>query len=126
MIVEILVWHSLLIRRDETAFGNPQRVPQATPRALLNYRNSPIFNIQRFGALRAICQTEESEGTQMKSFMSVTLLVEVAFLSFLLALWITWWGLRGLFRLLPATNRSVAPVRFVANRRAEHKIRRAA
>ena len=45
---------------------------------------------------------EESEGTQMRSFMSATFLIEVTFLSFLLALWITWLGLRGLFRLLPA------------------------
>jgi hypothetical protein len=62
----------------------------------------------------------------MRSFMSATFLVEVVFLSFLLALWITWWGLRGLFRMLPAASRTVAPVRYVANRRAEHKIRHAA
>jgi hypothetical protein len=62
----------------------------------------------------------------MRSFMSATFLVEVVFLSFLLALWLTWLGLRGLFRLLPATSRSVAPVRYVSNRRAENKIRHAA
>jgi hypothetical protein len=62
----------------------------------------------------------------MKSFMSVTFLFEVAFLSFLLALWITWWGLRGLFRLLPITSRSVASVRYVANQRPRNRARQAA
>lgn len=62
----------------------------------------------------------------MRSFMSATFLIEVTFLSFFLALWLTWLGLRGLFRLLPATSRTVAPVRCVANRRAEYKARHAA
>ena len=62
----------------------------------------------------------------MRSFMSATFLVEVVFLSFLLALWLTWLGMRGLFHLLPHTSRTVAPVRYVANCRAEHKIRHAA
>jgi hypothetical protein len=62
----------------------------------------------------------------MRSFMSATFLIEVVFLSFFLALWITWMGLRGLFRLLPATTRIAPPVRYVVNRRAEHKIRHAA
>ena len=62
----------------------------------------------------------------MRSFMSATFLVEVAFLSFLLALWLTWLGLRGMFRLLPSACRTAAPVRYVANRRLEFKNRHAA
>jgi len=57
----------------------------------------------------------------METFMSGAMVVEGALLSFLLALWMTWLGLRGLFRLMPATvrpvtTRIVQPIRFVANR----------
>ena len=62
----------------------------------------------------------------MESYMGVAMLIEVTFLSFLLALWLTWLGLRGLFRLLPATTRPAPQVQYVANRRTEHKIRHAA
>ncbi len=57
----------------------------------------------------------------METFMSGAMVIEGALLSFLLALWMTWLGLRGLFLLLPATNRPVASgivqrIQFVANR----------
>jgi len=56
----------------------------------------------------------------METFMNGAMVVEGALLSFLLALWMTWLGLNGLFRLMPATTRPVMrrlaqPVRFLAN-----------
>jgi hypothetical protein len=54
----------------------------------------------------------------MESFMNGTLLIETTLLSFLLALWMTWLGLSGLLRLLPATSQSAGPNKFVANQRA--------
>ena len=58
----------------------------------------------------------------METFMSGAMVVEGALLSFLLALWMTWMGLRGLFRLMPVmahpvTDRIVQPIRFFAERR---------
>ncbi len=50
----------------------------------------------------------------METFMNGAMVIEATLLSFLLALWITWMGLRGLFRLIPATIRVVQPIRFVA------------
>jgi len=43
--------------------------------------------------------------TAMETFMNGAMVVEGALLSFLLALWMTWLGLSGLFRLMPATVR---------------------
>jgi len=37
----------------------------------------------------------------METFMSWSTIIEATLLSFGLALWITWMGLRGLFRLMP-------------------------
>jgi hypothetical protein len=56
----------------------------------------------------------------METFMSGAMVIEGALLSFLLALWMTWLALRGLFRLMPvtcppSTGTQVQPVRFVAN-----------
>lgn len=67
----------------------------------------------------------------METFMSEAIVIEGALLSFLLALWMTWMGLRGLFRVMPATSspapgRTVQPIRFVANRQQENKRRDAA
>ncbi len=53
----------------------------------------------------------------METFMSGALVVEGALLSFLLALWMTWLGLRSLFRLMPVTTQIVQPIRFVANQK---------
>jgi hypothetical protein len=55
----------------------------------------------------------------METFMSGAMVIEGALLSFLLALWMTWLVLRGLFRLMPGTSRPpasriVQPIRFVA------------
>ena len=44
----------------------------------------------------------------METFMNGAMVIEGGLLSFLLALWMTWTGLRGLFRLLPATSAPAA------------------
>ena len=67
----------------------------------------------------------------METFMSGAMVIEGALLSFLLALWMTWLGLRGLFRLMPATTspavgRTIQPIRFVANRQQGDRRRVAA
>ena len=62
----------------------------------------------------------------MESYMGVAMLIEVTFLSFLLALWLAWQGLRGLFRLLPVASRNASPIRLAANQRAGNRSRRAA
>ncbi len=51
----------------------------------------------------------------MKSLMSGAVIIEVALFSFLLALWMTWLGLRGLFLMMPARNHDGRPTRFEAN-----------
>ena len=62
----------------------------------------------------------------MGNFMSGAMVIEGALLSFLLALWMTWLGLRGLFRLMPVTSRVVQPIRFVANLQQGNRRRDAA
>jgi hypothetical protein len=67
----------------------------------------------------------------METFMNGAMMIEGAMLSFLLALWMTWIGLRGLFRLMPATSspaagRIVQPIRFGANRQQGNRRRDAA
>ena len=47
----------------------------------------------------------------METFMNGAMLIETALLSFLLALWISWLGLRGLFRLMPAGKPEAAAIR---------------
>jgi hypothetical protein len=47
----------------------------------------------------------------MESWMSGAMLIEATMLSFLVALWITWMSLRGLFRMLPATRLHAVPIR---------------
>lgn len=44
----------------------------------------------------------------MEPILNGTIVLEGAVVSFLLALWITWLALRGLFRLMPLTSRSAA------------------
>jgi hypothetical protein len=53
----------------------------------------------------------------MESFMSGAMVVEGALLSFLVALWMTWLALNGLFLLMPLTGKSAA-VRIPRPRRA--------
>jgi hypothetical protein len=60
----------------------------------------------------------------MENFISGAMVIEGALLSFLLALWMTWLGLRGLFRLMPVTirpavSRIVQPIRLIANRQRD-------
>jgi hypothetical protein len=67
----------------------------------------------------------------METFMNGAMMIEGALLSFLLALWMTWLGLRGLFWLMPVTSRPVTsrivqPIRFVANRQKANRRRDAA
>ena len=59
---------------------------------------SRIFNTPRLAAL-AIPPRKARDANE--TLYETAFLIEVGFLSFLLALWITWWGLSGLFRLLP-------------------------
>jgi hypothetical protein len=48
----------------------------------------------------------------MEALLNGSILIEATVLSFLLALWVAWLSLRGLFRLMPvtsaATTRSIA------------------
>ncbi len=46
----------------------------------------------------------------MRMLINDATVIEAVLLSFLLALWISRLGLRGFFRLMPATSRSAAPV----------------
>ena len=57
----------------------------------------------------------------METFMSGAMVIEGALLSFLLALCMTWLGLSGLFRLMPATARLVQPIRLVASGQEENR-----
>ena len=55
----------------------------------------------------------------MESLMSGAMLIEATMLSFLVALWITWMSLRGLFRMLPATRLNAGPIRSAGQRSTE-------
>ncbi len=66
----------------------------------------------------------------MQTFLSEAIVLDAALISVLLAGWITWFALRGLFWLLsaasrPTLNATVQPIRVVANRGQESR-RRAA
>jgi hypothetical protein len=52
----------------------------------------------------------------METLMSVAMLIYATILAFLLALWIAWMSLRGLFRMLPATRVNVVAIRLAAQR----------
>ena len=57
----------------------------------------------------------------MESFMSGAMVVQAGLLSVLLAVWITWLGLRGMFWLMPGMSRgsvsqAAGPVRVTADR----------
>jgi len=67
----------------------------------------------------------------MDTFMGDAIVLEAVLASVLLALWLTWLLMRGLFLLMPATsaatpNPPVRPIRLVAERRQEHPRRDAA
>lgn len=47
----------------------------------------------------------------METWMSGAMVVEATMLSFLMALWISWMSLRGLFRLLPGAKLHAIPIR---------------
>ena len=68
---------------------------------------------------RAISLREECKEATMESWMSGMMLIEATMLSFLVALWITWMSLRGLFRMLPASRLTPVPVRSAAQRSTE-------
>ena len=55
----------------------------------------------------------------MDTFMSEAIILEATLVSVLLALWLTWLLMQGLFRLMPATapanvNRPMSPIRLAA------------
>jgi hypothetical protein len=67
----------------------------------------------------------------MDTFMGEAIILEAALISVLLALWLTWLLMQGLFRLMPATaqanaNRPVRPIRLVANEQRTNERRNAA
>jgi hypothetical protein len=67
----------------------------------------------------------------METLMNGTIVLEAALISFLLALWMAWMGLRGLFRLMPAKSqpdagRVAQPIRLAATRQPSHQRRDAA
>lgn len=45
----------------------------------------------------------------METFMSGAMMIEAGLLSILLALWMTWLALRGLFLMMPARGRAAQP-----------------
>jgi hypothetical protein len=45
----------------------------------------------------------------METFMSGAMMIEAGLLSVLLAVWMTWLGLRGLFLMMPAKSRAARP-----------------
>jgi hypothetical protein len=67
--------------------------------------------VNSIGTFRAISLCEEREETAMETWMSAAMLIEATMLSFLVALWISWMSLRGLFRMLPGTRLAPAPIR---------------
>ena len=48
----------------------------------------------------------------METFMGAAIVIEAGLLSSLLAVWMTWLALRGLFELMPVRNRHAQPIRF--------------
>ena len=54
----------------------------------------------------------------METFMDGATVIEATLLSFLLTLWITWLGLRGLFRLMPGTRPDAVSFRLAVRRAA--------
>lgn len=68
----------------------------------------------------------------METFMNGAMVIEGGLLSFLLALWMTWIGLRGLFRLIPVTSAQtggrvvVQPIQIIASRQQGNRRRDAA
>jgi hypothetical protein len=71
------------------------------------------------------------ERTAMETFINGAMVIEGGLLSFLLALWRTGAGLRGLFRLLPVTSapavgRVVQPIQLIASRQQGNRQRDAA
>jgi len=54
----------------------------------------------------------------MESFMNGAVMIEAGLLSVLLALWMTWLALSGLFQILPATAGAIGRVINKANKPA--------
>jgi len=52
----------------------------------------------------------------MDTWMSGAMVVEAAMLSFLMALWMAWMSLRGLFQILPPARLNAIPNRSAAER----------
>jgi hypothetical protein len=57
----------------------------------------------------------------METWMSGAVLIEVTILSFLVALWVAWISLRGLFRVLPATRLNAVPNRSATQPGIDHR-----
>jgi hypothetical protein len=62
----------------------------------------------------------------MQTLFDGAMLMDAVLVSLLLGLWVTWLGLRGLFKLLPVTRAEVVPVRLVPDRASAARSRGAA
>jgi hypothetical protein len=62
----------------------------------------------------------------MEPWMSAAMVVEATMLSFLMALWISWMSLRGLFRLLRGGKLNAIPIRSATQRAQRSMDRHAA
>ena len=62
----------------------------------------------------------------METWMNGAILIEATMLSLLVALWIAWMSLRGLFRVLPATRLNTIPIGSAAQRGTRRRDRHAA
>ena len=62
----------------------------------------------------------------METFIGEAIILEATLASVLLALWMTWLALRGLFWLIPIKDQTAQPVRSIAIREAGNRRRNAA
>jgi hypothetical protein len=62
----------------------------------------------------------------METWMSGAMVIEAAMLSFMMALWISWMSLRGLFRLLTGAKLHAIPILAAAQRAPRSMDRHAA
>ena len=61
----------------------------------------------------------------METFMGTAVVIEAMLVSILLAVWVTWMGLRGLFRMMPALSRSAVAMGLVTHQQVGNTRRHA-
>jgi hypothetical protein len=57
----------------------------------------------------------------METFINAAMVIEVAAISVLAALWMTWLGLRSLFNLMLVMAQATIPTRFAADRQQQSR-----